>query len=157
MYATTPTKLHIITGGNTDLPHPGIPRQRPTPEQPPFVVMQPPPGIDKLIDTHILKGAIRELAIPLILNLCDFARRLVVENVDLAVDGLLFANAFYDVAGTQVQPYWVTAGSDFVMQALDFRESGLEAIPLRFILLAAYSFGDRVLEDTFVVPQLKLF
>ena len=152
MYVTTPTDLHIITGGSTNLPRPGIPRQGPTPEQPPFVIVQPPPGIDKLIDTHILKGAIRELAIPLILNLCDFARRLVIENVDLAIDGLLFANAFYDVAGTQVHCDWVTAGSDFVMQALDFRESGLEAIPLRFILLAAYSFGDRVLEDTLVVP-----
>ena len=82
--------------------------------------MQPPPGIDKLINTHILKGAIGELAIPLILNLCDLARRLVVEDVDLAVDGLLFANAFYDVASTQVHSDWVTAGSDFVMEALDF-------------------------------------
>ena len=114
--------------------------------------MQPPPGIDELIDTHILNGAVRELAVPLILNLCDLARRLVVEDVDLAVDGLLFANAFYDVAGTQVHRNWVTAGSDFVMQALDFRESGLEAIPLRFVLLATYGFGDWVFEDTLVVP-----
>ena len=152
MYVRTPTKLHIITGGSTNLPQPGIPCQGPTPEQPPFVIMQPPPGIDKLIDTHILKGAVRELAIPLILNLCDLARRLVVEDVDLAVDGLLFANAFYDVAGTQVHSDWVTARSDFMMQALDFRESGLETIPLRFILLAAYGFGDRVLEDTLIVP-----
>ena len=144
--------LVFITGGSTNLPHPGIPRQGPTPEQPPFVIMQPPPGIDELIDTHILKGAIRELAIPLILNLCDLARRLVVENVDLAVDGLLFANAFYDIAGTQVHSNWVTAGSDFMMQALDFRKSGLEAIPLRFILLAADGFGNRVLEDTLVIP-----
>ena len=88
MYVRTPAGLHIITGGSTNLPHPGIPRQGPTPEQPPFVIMQPPPGIDKLIDTHILKGAIRELAIPLVLNLCDLSRRLVVEDVDLAVDGL---------------------------------------------------------------------
>ena len=114
--------------------------------------MQPPPGIDKLIDTHILKGAVRELAIPLVLNLCDLTRRLIIENVDLAVDGLLFTNAFYDVTGTQVHCNWVTAGSDFVMQALDFRKSGLETIPLRFILLAAYGFGDRVLEDTLIVP-----
>ena len=146
------TELHVFTGGSTDLPHPGIPRQGPAPEQPSFVIMQPPPGIDKLIDTHVLKGAIRELAIPLILDLCDLARRLVIENVDLAVNGLFFANAFYDVAGTQVHSNWVTAGSDFVMQALDLRESGLEAIPLRFILLAAYGFGDRVLENTLVIP-----
>ena len=114
--------------------------------------MQPPPGINELIDTHISKGAIRELAIPLILNLCDLARRLVVENVNLAVDGLLFANAFYNIAGTQVHCNWVTAGSDFVMQALDFRKSGLEAIPLRFILLAANGFGDWILENTLVIP-----
>ena len=64
--------------------------------------MQPPPRIDKLINTHICDGAIRELAIPLVLNLCDLARHLVIEDVDLAVDGLLFANALHDVAGAQV-------------------------------------------------------
>ena len=82
--------------------------------------MQPPPGVCELIDTHILEGAVRELAVPLVLDLCNLARCLVVEDVDLAVDGLLFPDALYDVAGTQVHGDWVAAGSDFVVEALDF-------------------------------------
>ena len=39
-----------------------------------------------------------------------------------------------------------------MMEALNFGESGLQAIPLRFILLAAYSFGDRVFEDALIIP-----
>ena len=81
--------------------------------------MEPPPGIDELIETHILQGAIRELAIPLILNLCDLPRRLVVENVDLAVDRLLFLNTLHDVAGPQVQSDWVASRRHFMMEALD--------------------------------------
>ncbi len=118
--------------------------------------MQPPPRVHELVDTHILEGAIRELAIPFVLDLCDLARRLVIEDVDLAVDGLLFPDALYDVAGTQVHGDGVAAGRDFVVETLDFGEGGLEAIPLRFVLLAAYSFGDGVFEDAFVVPELKL-
>ena len=155
MDVKTPAKVHHIIDGSTNLPHPGIPCKGPTPEQPSFVIMQPPPGIDKLINTHILKGAIRELAIPLVFNLCDLASRFVIEDVDLAVNGLFLANAFYNVACTQVHPNWVTTGSHFVVEALNFGEGGLEAVPLRFVLLAAYGFGDRVLEDTLVIPELK--
>ena len=114
--------------------------------------MQPPPRIRKLVDTHILEGAIRELAIPLVLDLCDFACRLVVEDVDLAVNGLLFTDALYDVASTQVHTNWVAAGGDFMVEALNFREGSLEAIPLRLVLLSPYGFGDRVLKDAFVIP-----
>lgn len=100
MYVKACTESHRITGGSTNLPHPSIPSEGPTPEQPPFVIMQPPPGVCKLIDTYIHEGAIRELAIPLVLDLCDLACILVVKDVDLAVNGLLFADALYDVAGT---------------------------------------------------------
>ena len=119
--------------------------------------MQPPPGIRKLVDTHILEGAIGQFAIPLVLQLCDLARRLVVEDVDLAVDGLLLADALDDVAGAQVHGDGVAAGRDFVVETLDFREGGLEAIPLRFVLLAADGFGDGVFEDAVVRPKLELF
>ena len=114
--------------------------------------MQPPPRVCKLIDTYILERAIREFAIPLILNLCDLARRFVVEDVDLAVDSLLFADALYDVAGTQVHTNWVATGCDFVVETLNFRKGSLEAIPLRFVLLATYGFGDRVFEDALIIP-----
>lgn len=114
--------------------------------------MQPPPGVCKLIDTYIHEGAIRKLAIPLVLDLCDLACILVVKDVDLAVDGLLFADPLYDVAGTQVHSDGVAAGGDFVVEALDFRKGSLEAIPLSFVLLATFSYGDRVLEDTVIIP-----
>lgn len=148
--------LVIITGGSTNLPHPRIPRERPAPEQPPLVIMQPPPRAYEVIDTHILEGAVRELAVPLVLDLCDLSRRLVVEDVDLAVDGLLFSNTLHDVARTQVYGDWVAAGGDFVVEALDFGKGGLQAIPLRLVLLAADGFGDGIFEDTLVVPELEL-
>ena len=151
MYAKTPTKYHI-TDDSTNLPHPGIPSEGPTPEQPSFIIVQPPPRIGKLIDTHILQRAIRELAIPLVLDLRDLTRRLVIENIDFAVNGLFFANTLHDVAGTQVHRYWVTTGSYFVVEALDFRKGSLEAVPLRFILLAPYGFGNRVFKGTLIIP-----
>lgn len=114
--------------------------------------MQPPPGVCKLIDTHILKRTVREFAIPLVFNLGDLASGLVVEDVDLAVDGLLFTDALYDVAGTQVHGNWVAARCDFVVEAFDFGEGCLKAIPLRFVLLAAHGFGDRVFEDALIIP-----
>lgn len=114
--------------------------------------MQPPPGVCKLINTHILEGAVRQLAVPLVLNLCDLACRLVVEDVDFAIDGLLFTNAFDDVTRTQVHGDWVATRSDFVVEALNLGEGSLEAVPLRFVLLAAYGFGDGVFEDALVIP-----
>lgn len=105
-----------------------------------------------MIETHILDRAIRELAIPLVLNLRDLAACFVVEDVDLAVNGLFFAYALHNVAGTQVHRDWVTGGCYFVVEALNFRKGSLEAIPLSFILLAAYGFGNRVFEDTLIAP-----
>ena len=113
--------------------------------------MQPPPGARKLINTHILEGAIRELAIPLIFDLCNLAH-VINEDVDLAVNDLLFTDALYDVAGTQVHGDWVAGGSDFMMEALDLRKGSLEAVPLRFVSLAAFGYGDRVFEDGVVSP-----
>lgn len=39
-----------------------------------------------------------------------------------------------------------------MVEALDFGKCSLEAIPLRFELLAAYGFSDRIFEDAFIVP-----
>ena len=141
-----------LAAGSTNLPHPRVPRKRPAPEQPALVIMQPPPRAYEVVDTHILEGAVRELAVPFVLDLCDLARRLVVEDVDFAVDGLLFPDALDDVARTQVHGDGVTAGGDFVVEALDFGEGGLQAVPLGFVLLAADGFGDGVFEDARVVP-----
>ena len=143
---------HHIAGGSTNLPYPRIPRERPAPEQPPLVIMNPPPRANNMVDTHILEGAVRELAVPLVLDLCDLARRLVVEDVDLAVDGLLFADTLDDVTRAQVHGDRVAARGDFVVEALDFGEGGLQAVPLGFVLLAADGFGDGIFEDALIVP-----
>lgn len=151
MYVKTRTDSQRITGGSTDLPHPSVPGERPSPEPPPFVIMYPPPGAYKLIDTHILERAIREFAIPFVLDFFDLVR-LVMEDIDLAINNLLFADALYDIASTQVHTDWVAAGSDFVMEALDFREGSLEAIPLRFVSVTTFGNGDRVFEDGVIIP-----
>ena len=39
-----------------------------------------------------------------------------------------------------------------MVEAFDFGEGGLQAVPLWFVLLAAYGFGDGVFEDAGVVP-----
>ena len=71
--------------------------------------MDPPPGTDELFNTHIRKGTIRQLSIPLVLNLCDLARGFVIENVDFAVDGLFLIDAFDDIASTKIHSDRVTA------------------------------------------------
>ncbi len=105
-----------------------------------------------MIDTHILDGAIRKLAVPFVFNFRDFAAGLIIEDVDLAVDGLLFANAFNDVTCAKVHSNGIAAGGNFVVKALDLRKGTLQTIPLRFVLLAADSLSDWVFESAFVVP-----
>ena len=65
--------------------------------------MDPPPWIEQLVDTHICESAVRELAIPLVLNLRDLPAGFIIEDVDLAVDGLFFTDALDDIASSQIQ------------------------------------------------------
>jgi len=50
-----------------------------------------------LIDTYILYGTFRKLVVQFVFDLDDFANNLVVEDVDLAVNNLLFADSLHDV------------------------------------------------------------
>lgn len=84
--------------------------------------------------------------------MCDLVRILVIEDIDLAIDGLLFAEELYHVAGTQVHGDWIAAGSDFVVEALDFREDLRETIPLSFVSLAAFGYGNGVFKSGVVIP-----
>jgi len=42
-------------------------------------------------------------------------------------------------------------------QLLDLGEGGFEAVPLCFVLLAAFGFGERVRERGIVGPELEFF
>lgn len=41
-------------------------------------------------------------------------------------------------------------------KTFDFRESNLETIPLRFVLLAAFSDAERIYELAVILPELEL-
>ncbi len=86
--------------------------------------MKPPPRTEELLDTYILEWAVWQLSVPLVFNLCNLPRDLVIVNKDLTVNGLLFPNALDDIAGAQGQTNWVPAVCDFVVEAFDFREDG---------------------------------
>ena len=90
--------------------------------------MYPPPQTEKLLNTHILETAIRQLSVPLILNLCNLPGCLVIEDVDFAVDGLFLADSFCNVAGLEVHLDGVAGTGNFVVEALDFFEGGLETV-----------------------------
>ena len=90
--------------------------------------MHPPPRTDKLANTHICETAIWQFAIPLIFNLRDFPRGFVVEDLDLAVDYLLLAYHFDDVAGLKVHADRIAGVGYLVAETLDLFESGLETI-----------------------------
>lgn len=109
-----------------------------------------------MVETHILERAIWKLAVPLVFDLCDLASRFVVEDVDLTVNNLLFVYSLDDVASAHIHGNRVAAGCNFVVQAFNLGEGGLEAVPLGLILRAAFSFGNRIFEYPVVLPELEL-
>ena len=147
-----PYLVSWIRDSGTNLPHPGVPRKRPTPEQPTLIIVQPPPRIYKLIETHICETFIWELAIPLVFDFCNQARVFVVEYVDLAIYDLLHATDLHNVAGTQVHSDRVATGGNFVVEALDLGEGSLEAIPLSRVLSAPCGRGNWVYEGGLIIP-----
>jgi len=96
-----------------------------------------------------------------------------VEDVDLAGDGGLFADALDLVQRGHVQLDGVAGGGDAVVFALDFGEGGLEAVlwvsvrgescmlyyrttyPLRLEFAPALCDGDGVAEDSIILPKLQ--
>ena len=117
--------------------------------------MHPPPGTEKAIETHILKRAIGQLAVPLVLHFCDLSSSLVIENIDLAVNGLFLVDTLDHISRTQIHGDGVAGGSDFMVQAFNFAECGLKTVPLWLELLAPFGFGDRILKYTVISPKLE--
>lgn len=87
--------------------------------------MDRPPRIEQLLSTYVLERTIRQLATPLVLNLRNLARILVIEDVDAALDHLFFRNAFGDVASLEVHTDWVTGTDDFMVESLNFGKGSL--------------------------------
>lgn len=77
--------------------------------------MDPPPGIEQLLNTYVLERTVWQLATPLVLNLRDLAGVLVVEDVNPTLDRLLLFDALRHVAGLQVHTDWITSTDDFVV------------------------------------------
>lgn len=77
-------------------------------------------------------------------------------DLNHALDDLLAANAFHFISGLQVHGDWVPSRRDGVVQLFDFGEGRFEAVPLRFVLFAAFSAGEGVCEGGSVGPELEL-
>lgn len=112
--------------------------------------MRPPAHGKHLLPTCLCKHALGQSPVPPVLHHANLA---VGRGVDLddALDGLFFVDALDDVAGLEIQGDGVSARGDGVVQALDFAECRLQAVPLCLVLLAALGVCDVVLEDCVVL------
>lgn len=108
------------------------------------------------IPQSIRKHAVRQLPIPLILDLLDL--RPVRRRVDahLRRDRLLGPQPLDRVPGLQVHLDGVAAAGDAARQALDLAEHGGQAVPLRLVLAAALGDGEGVDERGVVGPEGEL-
>jgi hypothetical protein len=100
-------------------------QQRVTPAEP---VVGPKPRVDGVCPgfAYICDAGVGQLAVPLVLDACDLAA--LVEDVDLAGDGRLLADALDLVHGRHVHLDRVAGRGDAVGFALDFGEGGLQAV-----------------------------
>jgi hypothetical protein len=105
-----------------------IAEQNPTGKEPAEKPVCPEKGIQDVaaVVAYICDAGVGKVAIPLVLDAGDLA--VLVEDVDLAGDGRLFADALDLVHCRHVQLDGVAGGGDAVVFALDFGESGLEAV-----------------------------
>jgi len=82
-------------------PRSSPPNKTPQVEYPSPRIIRPPQRVQKLDMTYVCDGTLGELAVPLVLDLCDLAA--LVEDVHDRRDGLFHANALDLVAGLHVQ------------------------------------------------------
>ena len=87
--------------------------------------MHPPPKTKELTKTYVGETAIGQIAVPFILDLGDFPRGLVVVDLDLAGDDLLFANTLDHIAGLEIHADGVASIRHFMTEPLDFLERRL--------------------------------
>ncbi len=90
--------------------------------------MHPPPRTEQLAETYINKTAIGQLAVPLVLNLRNLPRRLVVEDVDLAVNDLLLAEQLDDISRLEIHADGIAGVGDFMAKTFDFFKGTLKAV-----------------------------
>lgn len=105
-----------------------IAEQNPTGKEPAERPVCPEKGIQDVaaIVAYICDAGVGKVAVPLVLDASDLA--VLVEDVDLAGDGGLLADALDLVHCGHVQLDGVAGGGDAVVFALDFGEGGLEAV-----------------------------
>lgn len=83
-------------------------------------------SVKAVVFAYICDAGVGQLAVPLVLDASDLA--VLVEDVDLAVDGGLFADALDFVESAHVQLNGVAGGEDAVGFALDLGEGALQAV-----------------------------
>lgn len=89
--------------------------------------MKPPERTKQLRETHLRNGTLRQLSIPLVLDLCDLAIGASVD-VDNTLDDLLLADTFDHVASLEVHGDGVSRARHLVVQTLNFGEGGLKTV-----------------------------
>lgn len=81
-------------------PRSSPPNKTPQIKHPGPSIIRPPERVQQLGMTYVCDGTLGELAVPLVLDLCDLAA--LVEDVDDRRDGLLHADALDLVASLHV-------------------------------------------------------
>ena len=107
------------------------------------------------IKTYIRNRSIWQLSIPLILNLLYLPFAIKV-NGDNTANNLLLPNPLNHISCFQVHQYRVSRILHTMMLSLNRTERALQSIPLRLILLAALSDGDRIFKGCVVAPESEL-
>lgn len=98
-------------------------------EEPAETVVRPEQWVERIqtvVFAYICYAGVGKLAVPLVLDAGDLA--VLVEDVDLAVDGRLFADALDLVESAHVHLNGVAGGCDAVGLALDLGKGALEAV-----------------------------
>jgi hypothetical protein len=131
-------------------PRPRPPHKTPQPKRPRPRIIKPPPDRENFGPTCLRKSALWELTIPLVFNHSDLPRSIGVDAYD-AVNDLFLADAFDLVPVAQAHGYGVAGRNHVEGEALDFGEGGLEAVPLRLVLFAAFGFSEGVGEGRVVL------
>lgn len=98
--------------------------------------------------------ALRQLPIPLVRHLSNPIS--LHRNLNLRINLLLLPNPLDHIPRAQTHLDRIPIILHLMTQAFDLRESGLQTVPLRFVLLAALRDGEGVGEEGVVFPEREL-
>lgn len=104
------------------------------------------------ISHGILESSVRQLSIPLILDLFDLLPICACVNEHLTLNHLLCAQSLDLVFRLEIHLDRVPAARHPIRQSLDFAKRDLEAIPLCLVLFTTFCNGNRVDERSVVGP-----